>query len=201
MKYSDLFVDWLYDLGYRACFYVGGGNIMHLVDSFHKKMHCIPCVHEVACGIAAEYYNQVSLDGSKAVALVTAGPGLTNVVTAISAAFLENRELLIIGGQVKVPDLSKSYTRQRGIQEGDGISVVKSITNASVLVDHVFPKRKVKNIVSKTSSGRPGPVFFEFCLDIQGTIVTEEEKHHLEKGALYLTTNATIKSDEEGSVI
>ena len=65
-------------------------------------MTCIPVVHEVAAGIAAEYFNEMHL-GSKAFALVTAGPGLTNIVTAIAGAYLESRELLVIGGQVKVP--------------------------------------------------------------------------------------------------
>ncbi|PTT76184.1 hypothetical protein DBR41_25480, partial [Pseudomonas sp. HMWF010] len=50
MKYSDQIAEWLVDLGYTHCFYVGGGNIMHLVESCSRRMTCVPTVHEVAAG-------------------------------------------------------------------------------------------------------------------------------------------------------
>ena len=90
-KYSDLLADWLAELGYTHCFFVAGGNIMHLLESCSHRFTCVPVVHEVAAGIAAEYFNEVHL-GGKAFALVTAGPGLTNIVTAMAGAFLESRE-------------------------------------------------------------------------------------------------------------
>ena len=87
MKYSDQITDWLIKLGYTHCFYVGGGNIMHLIESLSKKLSCVPVINEVAAGIAAEYFNETS-NGTKALALVTAGPGLTNIVTAVAGAYL-----------------------------------------------------------------------------------------------------------------
>jgi hypothetical protein len=50
MKYSDLMADWLASLGYTHCFFVAGGNIMHLLESCSNRMTCIPVVHEVAAG-------------------------------------------------------------------------------------------------------------------------------------------------------
>ena len=107
MKYSDLIADWLSSMGYTHFFSVGGGNIMHLTESLSRKLICIPVVNEVAAGIAVEYFNETSDSGAKALALVTAGPGLTNIVTAIAGAFLESRELLVIGGQAKTADLAR----------------------------------------------------------------------------------------------
>ena len=126
MKYSDQIALWLAELGYTHCFFVAGGNIMHLLESVSHKLTCIPVVHEVAAGIAAEYFNEVSTIG-RAMALVTAGPGMTNIVTAMAGAFLESRELLVLGGQVKVADLARGQVRQRGIQEIDGVTIAKSI--------------------------------------------------------------------------
>ena len=166
MKYSDVLVEWLAEFGYTHCFYVGGGNIMHLVESCSRKMTCIPTVHEVAAGIAAEYFNQAA-GGKRAFALVTAGPGLTNIVTAIAGAWLESHELLVIGGQVKTADLSRGTLRQRGIQEIDGVSIVRSITNHAQLMDSVVDRAKFHEITQKGSSGRHGPVFVEIPLDIQ----------------------------------
>ena len=191
MKYSDLLIEWLYELGYRTCFYVGGGNIMHLVDSAHKKMKCVPCVHEVACGIAAEFYNQASSE-SKAFALVTSGPVLTNIVTAIGGAFLESRELLVIGGQVKSTDLARGYVRQLGIQEINGVEIVKPITNASVLVDQILSKSKITNLVRKGYNAKPGPVFLEFCLDIQGTPISDSKQNELEQTHIHFISAPEI---------
>ena len=104
MKYSDLVMTWLQRLGYTHCFFVAGGNSMHLLDGARRTMTCVTVVHEVAAGIAVEYFNEQATATGKpqrAFALVTAGPGLTNIVTALAGAFLESRELLVLGGQVK----------------------------------------------------------------------------------------------------
>ena len=89
-------------------------------------MECIPVAHENTGIIAAEYMN--SLPGSsKALALVTAGPGITNSLTGIAGANLESRELLVIGGTVKTIDISSDNLRQRGIQEINGQDTIKPI--------------------------------------------------------------------------
>jgi acetolactate synthase-1/2/3 large subunit len=167
LKYSDHMVDWLVELGYTHCFFVAGGNIMHLLDSARTRVKCVPVVHEVAAGIAVEYFNQMSV-GRRAFALVTAGPGLTNIVTAISGAWLENRELLVIGGQVKSADLMSGGLRQRGIQEVDGVSIVKSITKHAIRIEKPIDEASFKGFVEDGYRGRRGPVFIEACLDAQG---------------------------------
>jgi acetolactate synthase-1/2/3 large subunit len=180
-KYSDLLADWLVSLGYTHCFFVAGGNIMHLLESCSHKLTCIPVIHEVAAGIAAEYFNEVHLgpDGqpsstpAKAFALVTAGPGLTNIVTALSGAFLESRELLVIGGQVKVSDLNRGEVRQRGIQEIDGVAICKPICERAELIDKVLDQAAFAALTYSGTHGRKGPVFLEIPLDIQGANVDE----------------------------
>jgi acetolactate synthase I/II/III large subunit len=174
-KYSDLLADWLVSLGYTHCFFVAGGNIMHLLESCSHRLTCIPVVHEVAAGIAAEYFNELHL-GHKAFALVTAGPGLTNIVTAIAGAYLESRELLVIGGQVKVLDLSRglpgqSKVRQRGIQEIDGTAIASPITEKSLLMDAIVDRPTFARMIRSGENGRKAPVFLEIPLDIQGSQV------------------------------
>ena len=166
MKFGDLLADWLVELGYTHCFFLAGGNIMHLLESCSRRFTCIPVVHEVAAGIATEYFNEVA-DGGKAFALVTAGPGLTNIVTAIAGAYLESHELLVIGGQVKVSDLARGQVRQRGIQEINGVDIVKPITMTSTLLTDVIDQREFASIVQSGSAGRKGPVFIEIPLDLQ----------------------------------
>ena len=166
MKYSDQIAEWLVQLGYTHCFFVGGGNIMHLIESFNRRLTCVPVTHEVAAGIATEYFNEAS-DHGKALALVTAGPGITNIVTSIAGAYLESRELLVIGGQVKTNDLSRGQLRQRGIQEIDGVSIIKPISVISRLLDDVVDFNSFQSIVTHQGFERPGPVFLEIPIDIQ----------------------------------
>ena len=176
MKYSDLFVRWLEDLGYTHCFYVAGGNIMHLLESASHVFECVPVVHEVSAGIAAEYFNESQGNsGKKAFALVTAGPGLTNIVTAMAGAFLESRDLLVVGGQVKSTDLSNGQVRQLGIQEIDGMSLVSSLTVASLQIQNPVPRTEIEKVVNSGLKPRKGPVFIEFCLDAQGAEYAEIE--------------------------
>lgn len=169
-KYSDVLADWLVELGYTHCFFVAGGNIMHLLESCSHRFKCVPVVHEVAAGIAAEYCNEVHL-GAKAFALVTAGPGLTNIVTGIAGAWLESRELLVIGGQVKVADLHRGQVRQRGIQEIDGVAIATPICEKSILFERVVDRGTFAEMTYSGRQGRKGPVFLEIPLDVQGTQV------------------------------
>lgn len=170
MKYSDQLATWLSELGYTHCFFVAGGNIMHLLESCSHKFTCIPVVHEVAAGVAAEYFNEVSTKG-RAFALVTAGPGLTNIVTAMAGAYLESRQLLVIGGQVKTTDLARGQVRQRGIQEIDGVSIAQPVTVVSALVEKVLDRNDFFRLAESGSQGRKGPVFLEVPLDVQGASV------------------------------
>jgi NAD(P)-dependent dehydrogenase (short-subunit alcohol dehydrogenase family) len=104
-------------------------------------------VHEVGAAIATEYFNESNSKNQKAFCLVTAGPGITNAITGIAGAWLESRELLIVGGQVKTSDLSFGKVRQRGIQEIDGTSLVKSLTARSQRIDRPISKSELENIL------------------------------------------------------
>jgi len=174
MKYSDLVMNWLRDIGYTHCFFVAGGNSMHLLDGARRTMTCIPVVHEVAAGIAVEYFNeQASASGSqeRAFALVTAGPGVTNIVTAVAGAYLESRELLVVGGQVKSTDLAQPGLRQRGIQEIDGLALLRPVSVAAERIESPIGRGAFTKLVRLGSTGRKGPVFLEMCLDAQGAPV------------------------------
>jgi acetolactate synthase-1/2/3 large subunit len=171
-KYSDVLAGWLAELGYTHCFFVAGGNIMHILESCSHTMTCVPVVHEVAAGIAAEYFNELHV-GKKAFAMVTAGPGMTNIVTGIAGAYLESRELLVIGGQVKVPDLARGLVRQNGIQEIDGVAIAGPITEKSILMEKVTDRATFAEMIRSGVHGRKGPVFLELPLDIQGAQVDE----------------------------
>jgi len=151
---------------------------MHLLDAARTTMSCIPFVHEVSAATACEYFNEIS-NTERAFCLVTAGPGLTNLVTALGSAFLESRELLVVGGQVKSSDLSRGEVRQRGIQEIDGEAIVRPLCKATLRIEHPIADATVLEAVQGGATGRKGPVFIEMCLDAQGaSFGTKPDEHH-----------------------
>jgi acetolactate synthase-1/2/3 large subunit len=167
-KYSDQLVDWLVGAGYTHCFFVAGGNNMHLLNSVRTRMVCVPFVHEVGAAIAVEYFNAARDAGTgRALALVTAGPGITNALTGIAGAWQESRELLVIGGQVKSSDLSRGAVRQRGIQEIDGVELVRSVTKRAFRIERPVAREVILDAVLDGRTPRQGPVFLEVCLDAQ----------------------------------
>lgn len=145
---------------------------MHLIESARTRMECVAVVHEVSAGIAAEYFNVAMREtGKRAVVFVTAGPGLTNLITAIGGAWLESRELLIIGGQARTEFLSRGTVRQIGHQEIDGVGITSPITKASVTIEKPMTFNELKKYSDLSASGRKGPVFVELCLDVSATYV------------------------------
>ena len=169
-KYAAYIVDLLIEHGFTDCFFVAGGNIMHLLDAARTRLKCTPFIHEASAAIASEYFNEVSrhTSGRRSVVCVTAGPGITNALTGIAGAWLESRSLLIIGGQVKSTDLKKGRVRQAGIQEIDGISLVRGMVKNSIQINKIKKKATLVESLEDAFIDRRGPVFWEFCIDIQG---------------------------------
>lgn len=178
MKYAQALVSWLIDEGYDTCYFVAGGNIMHLLDGVRRCLRCLPVVHEVAAAIAVEYHNQVSTASGglrgRAFALVTAGPGLTNALTGLAGAYLESRELLVIGGQVKREDLAPQGMRQLGIQEVDGVAMAAPVCKRSERLLEPWPRHRLIDALRDGVRGRPGPVFLELPLDVQAAAVPDD---------------------------
>jgi acetolactate synthase I/II/III large subunit len=176
MKYSDYFCLSLKNLGYTHCFALQGGAIMHLINSANKYFKLKSFLHEHSATIAADYFNSSSAN-EKAWVLVSAGPGLTNSVSGIANAFLESRELLIVGGQVKLNDLflnRKLNLRQTGIQQNDGVSIVKKITKFSKTFLKTERFDFIKKYSNLSSEGRKGPVFLEIPIDIQAKEINKD---------------------------
>jgi len=174
MKYSDFLGECLVELGYTHCFFVAGGGIMHLLDGFRNRFQCIPVIHELTAGICAEHFNQCVRNEQRAFALVTTGPGLTNIVTAVAGCYVEHRELLVIAGQVKSTDLLTYPERQRGVQEVDGSAICSQITLLSKCLRAPISRSHFQSLVRLAQGPHPGPVVIEVCLDVQGAFVDPE---------------------------
>ncbi len=177
IKISDYVIKRLEETGTRHMFMLPGGGAMHLNDSLgnSKSIQYICCLHEQGCAIAAEAYarvhNQIGL------LMVTTGPGGTNAMTGVAGAYLESTPMFVVSGQVKRADMINNQgIRQMGMQELDIISLVKPITKYAALVDDPQTIRyHLERALYEAMSGRKGPVWLDIPLDVQATVVDEDQ--------------------------
>jgi acetolactate synthase-1/2/3 large subunit len=179
VKLSDWLFGHLARAGVRHVFMVSGGGAMHLDDSLgqNRDIEYVCTLHEQAAAMAAESYAKVVNDIG--VCLVTAGPGGTNAITGVAGAWLDSTPMLVLSGQAKRADLrGNSGVRQMGVQEVDIVSMVSPITKYAVTVmepnEIRFHMDKALHLARR---GRPGPVWLDLPLDVQGAQIDES---HLE---------------------
>ena len=164
----------------KTVFMVSGGGNMHLIDSLGKNenLEYVCNHHEQACAIAAEGYARVS--NKIGIAYVTTGPGGTNAITGVYGAWVDSIPTMIISGQVKFQTTIASQPelnlRQLGDQEVNIIDIVKPITKYAVMItDKNSIKFHLQKAVYEAKHGRPGPVWLDVPLDIQGAMVDEAD--------------------------
>jgi len=168
MKLSEYVFDFLNKKGVNTVFFLPGGGCMHLLDSLGVSgLKAVSLLHEQAVAVACEAYANTS--GAPGAALVTTGPGGTNAVTGVLAAYLDSTPCFVISGQVKTADLKSRYgVRALGSQEADIVSIVNSITKYAVMVTDVNTIRYHLEYAWHTmTNGRKGPVWIDIPLDIQ----------------------------------
>ncbi len=171
------------------CFMVTGGGAMHLNDSIgHTKGLTYICNHhEQASAIAGEGYCRAC--GKLAVTCVTTGPGGTNAITGVLGQWLDSIPGLYISGQVKqsttIDACPELPLRQLGDQEADIKSMVQSITKYCVTIkDPRDVRYELDKAIAIACCGRPGPVWVDVPLDIQGASVEESEMRNFDPSEL-----------------
>jgi acetolactate synthase-1/2/3 large subunit len=176
IKLSDWIFRFLAQRGVEHVFMLTGGGAMHLNDSLGTSpdIEYVCTSHEQAAAMAAESYAKTI--GGLGVCLVTAGPGGTNAITGVAGGWLDSTPMLVLSGQAKRADLKgNSGVRQMGVQEVDIVSMVSSITKYAVTVmDPSEIRFHMEKAVHLALSGRPGPVWIDLPLDVQGAMIDDE---------------------------
>jgi acetolactate synthase-1/2/3 large subunit len=118
--------------------------------------------------------------------LVTTGPGSTNTLTGVAAAWLDSTPSVFISGQVKRADIVGSRgVRQMGFQEIDIVRMVSPITKYAVTVtDPNSIRYHLEKALFLARSRRPGPVWIDVPLDVQAVQIDAERLAGLRPGEL-----------------
>ncbi len=175
--------------GIRHCFLVTGGGAMHLNDSIGHTpgLKYICNHHEQASAIAAEGYYRAC--GELCVTNVTTGPGGTNAMTGVLGQYLDSIPGLYISGQIKTSTYKNTYPylplRQLGDQEADIVAMVSPITKyARTVTDPLDIRYELDKAIAIALDGRPGPVWLDIPLDVQGAMVDETKLREFDPSEL-----------------
>jgi acetolactate synthase-1/2/3 large subunit len=145
----------------------------HLETIFQSCLdHRIPILdtrHEVAAGHAAEGYARATR--TLGVAMITAGPGFTNVITSMTNAYLDRTPVLYLSGAAGLTD-AETNTLQSGF---DQVAVATPITKwAHRITTAQDIPRLVAEAVRLATSGPTGPVLLDLPADVLSAQVDED---------------------------
>ena len=150
--------------GVECVFTLCGGHVMAIYDGcIDEGIRVVDVRHEQAAVHAADAWARLN-PGKVGVAILTAGPGVTDGVTGVANAWRANSPILVFGGQAPFNNL-----RRGGLQEMDHVSLMRPISKYS---DACFETHRigeyVEAAVRTALSGVPGPAFLEIPMDVLG---------------------------------
>lgn len=167
---GELVVRTLLRAGVKHVFGLHGAHLETIFQSLHR--HGVPIIdtrHEVAAGHAAEGYARATR--GLGVALVTAGPGFTNVVTSMANAYLDRTPVLYLSGSAALRD-AESNTLQAGI---DQVAIARPIVKwAHQITTPSQIPRLVAQAVRVATTPPTGPVLLDLPMDVLTAVVEED---------------------------
>ena len=159
---AEIFLESLKREGVKTIFALPGGVVLKIFDVLHqqKDVEVILTRHEQGAGHMAEGYAKAT--GGAGVALITSGPGMTNVITALADAYMDSVPLVVFSGQVPTPLIGID-----AFQEADNIGLSRPCTKYNFLVKDVNDLAStIKEAFFIATTGRPGPVLVDIPKDI-----------------------------------
>ena len=168
---GELFIRTLESAGVSDIFTLHGGHLDPIFQAcLDHDMRLIDTRHEAAAGHAADAYARQT--GRLGVAIATAGPGFTNIITAITHAYLDCVPVLFVAGAAPLRD-EEVLPLQGGI---DQVAMARPVTKWARRVTRTerIPHMTAQAI-REARNGRPGPVFLELPIDVLFNRVAEAE--------------------------
>ena len=170
---GELLVRTLLKAGVETIFGLHGAHVESIFQScLDHRIPIIDVRHEVAAGHAAEGYARAGR--RLGVAMVTAGPGFTNVISSIANAFLDRTPVIYLAGSASTRD-AETNTLQAGI---DQAAIARPITKWSHRIADVRDiPRLVAHAIRVATTGPTGPVLLDLPSDVLNARVEEDSVH------------------------
>ena len=178
MNGAEALLEGLKREGVDVLFGISGGAILPIYDALGKQedIWSILTRHEQGAGHMAEGYARAT--GKVGCCIGTSGPGATNLVTAITDAFMDSTPVVFLSGQVATANIGKD-----AFQEADTFGITMPIVKHSYLVRKSSDiPRIVKEAFHIARTGRPGPVLIDIPKDVSEGMIGQ----YPEPGAVHL---------------
>jgi acetolactate synthase-1/2/3 large subunit len=161
MTGADIVVETLEARGTKHVFGVSGAKIDKIYDRLlDSSIQTVVCRHEQNAAFIAGGIGR--LTGKAGVALVTSGPGVSNLVTGLATANSEGDPIVALGGAVAVADRLKSLH-----QTLDSVGLCKPVTKYSAEIDSPAATAEVLSAAFRAAeSNRPGAAFVSLPIDV-----------------------------------
>lgn len=169
MRVVDYIIDQVYKAGAHHIFTVTGGGAMFLNDAIasHPRIKAVCNHHEQASAMAAVAYAKYT--GGVAAVCPTTGCGGTNTITGLLDAWQDSVPVIFISGNVNLNQISPKGVRNLGVQEANIVEIVKPITKFAKIIESVDEVESVvQEAIKQATTGRPGPVWIDVPMDLQG---------------------------------
>ena len=158
---GDAALDVMRGYGVDVMFTLNGGHVWPLYDAAVKQdVQIVDVRHEQTATFAAEGW--AKLTRKPGLAVLTAGPGVTNGVSAITTAHFNGTPLVVLGGRAP-----QRRWGSGSLQELDHVPIVASITKSARTVTAANDTAKeIQHAVLTALTPHRGPVFLDFPLDV-----------------------------------
>jgi len=159
---AEIFLECLKKEKVDTLFCYPGGVVLKIFDVLYdqKDIRIILPRHEQGGVHMADGYARST--GKVGVALVTSGPGATNVVTGLTTAYMDSIPIVVFTGQVPTALIGND-----AFQEADIVGITRPCTKYNFLVKDVKDIAKtIKEAFYIASTGRPGPVLIDLPRDV-----------------------------------
>jgi thiamine pyrophosphate-dependent acetolactate synthase large subunit-like protein len=170
--FASLVAEFLARRGVRRVYGLCGGHIQPIWDEISRAgIQIVDVRHESAAVYMAQA--QADLTGSFGVAMVTAGPGLTNAVTGIANASVSRSPVLVISGRPPRPQAGMGALQD--IPQGDLVRPICRRVETVSERHHVLPRLEA-TIRAAEGVGTPaGPAYIDFPTDLLRDVVTDAD--------------------------
>ena len=169
MRVVDYVIDEVYKAGAKHAFTITGGGAMFINDAVAAHPSIVPVCnhHEQASAMGGVAYSKYT--GKPSLVCPTTGCGGTNSITGLLDAWQDSVPVIFVSGNVNLHQISPPGVRNLGVQEARIIEIVESITKYAKLIESVDDVEEVvQEALKAATTGRPGPVWIDIPMDIQG---------------------------------
>lgn len=178
IRVADYIIKRINEEGVNHIFYVPGGQCVYMMDALRRNENVegIGMHHEQACAMAALSYSLYNNNFGACV--VTTGCAGTNTLTGVLHAWQDSIPMIVVSGQQPYDQTVKASglpLRQVGIQEADTETIVKPITKYAVTIpDANEIAYHIDKAIYLAKEGRKGPVWLDVPLNVQNSMVNED---------------------------